>query len=353
MAGYKERVAADLDRWIADGRVDPGQREAILASIPDARRLDAASALAWIGAILLGVALIAFIAANWEGMPRLARFAVVLGVFLAAAGAAGWSAHKGRAATANALLTFAALAFAAGVGLTGQIFDIVGEPRAALYGSAIAAALLAFAGGASGPAIVCLVLLGIADFLEPGGGIDQMPWLVIAAPIGAFLALRWKSAPLAHAGALGVIIAFIWFAAHANNNGAPMLLFFSVWLAALAYGGRVLSLQGRDFGGVFYGWFAWGALALFAAAGYAGGGAGDLGIVHRLAWLGAAGGLVAIGRHDRHALVSAAGIIGLIAAIAALLTDLGLDLIAAAALFFLAAIAALVVGLILRRRAKA
>ncbi len=353
MAGYKERVSADLDRWIADGHVAADKREAILASIPEARRLDAASALAWIGAILLGVALIAFIAANWEGMPRLARFAIVLGVFLGAAGAAAWSAHKQRPAAANALLTFAALAFAAGVGLTGQIFDIVGEPRAALYGSAIAAALLALAGGASGPAIVCLMLLGIADFLEPGSGYDQMPWLVMAAPIGAFLALRWKSAPLAHAGALGIIIAFIWFASRADNNGGAMLLFFSIWLGAMAYGGRMLALRGRDFGGVFYGWFAWGALLLFAVAGYADGGAGDFGIVHRLAWLGAAGALVAIGRHDRHSMVSAAGIIGLIAAIAALLTDLGLDLIAAAALFFLAAIAALVVGLVLRRRAKA
>lgn len=201
--------------------------------------------------------------------------------------------------------------------------------------------------------VACLVFLGIADFLEPGGGIDQMPWLVIAAPIGAFLALRWKSAPLAHAGALGIIIAFIWFASRADNNGSAMLLFFSVWLAALAYGGRMLSLQGRDFGGVFYGWLAWGALLLFAVAGYANGGVGDYGIVHRLAWLGASGALVAIGRHDRHSMVSAAGIISLIAAIAALLTDLGLNLIAAAALFFVAALAALVVGLILRRRAKA
>jgi len=353
MAGYKERVAADLDRWIAGGHVDAAKRDAILASIPDARRLDAASALAWIGAVLLGVALIAFIAANWEGMPRLARFGVVLAVFVGAAGAAAWAAHKDRPATVNGLLTFAALAFAAGVGLTGQIFDIAGEPRAALYGSAIAAALLAFAGGASGPMVACLVFLGIADFLEPGGGINQMPWLVIAAPIGAFLALRWKSAPLAHAGALGVIVSFIWFASRADNNSGAMLLFFSVWLAALAYGGRMLSLQGRDFGGVFYGWFALGALLLFALAGYADGGAGDFGIVHRLAWLGASGALVAVGRHDRHSVVSAVGLVGLIAAVAALLTDLGLDLIAAAALFFVAALAALIVGLVLRRRAKA
>src|SRR5262245_33666436 len=113
MASYKERVAQDLERWIAAGQVDAAQREAILASIPDARRLDAAAAMAWVGGVLLGVALIAFIGANWDLMPRLARFVVVLGVYAGGAGAAAWTISRGRPNIANGLLTFAALAFAA------------------------------------------------------------------------------------------------------------------------------------------------------------------------------------------------------------------------------------------------
>lgn len=94
MAGYKERVTQDLDRWIAAGHVAADKRAAMLATIPDARRLDAATALAWVGGLLLGIAIIAFVSANWDGMPKLARFAVLITAFFACAGAGAWAAHK-------------------------------------------------------------------------------------------------------------------------------------------------------------------------------------------------------------------------------------------------------------------
>jgi uncharacterized membrane protein len=75
MAAYKDRVGADLDRWIEQGLVAKDKRAAILATLPETRRLDAATALAWIGGALLGIAIIAFVAANWDGIARLARFA--------------------------------------------------------------------------------------------------------------------------------------------------------------------------------------------------------------------------------------------------------------------------------------
>jgi hypothetical protein len=67
-------------------------------------------------------------------------------------------------------------------------------------------------------------------------------------------------------------------------------------------------------------------------------------------WLLIAGGVIALGRHDRHALVTAAGVAALIGAVAAVMFDLGLDLIYAAFVFGLAALAALVAGWMLRRR---
>jgi hypothetical protein len=354
MAGYKERVAQDLDRWIAAGHVGADKREPILQSIPDARRLDAAAAMAWVGAVLLGVALIAFISANWDLMPRLARFAIVLFVYAAGAGAAAWSIQRGRPNIANGLLTFAALAFAAAIGLTGQIFDIVGEPRAALYASGIAAAALALAARASGPAIAAVLFIAISDFMTDGlfshrSGFGA-PWLLAAAPAAGVLAVVWRSAPLAHAAALGVIASAIWLAGRVDAE-AVSLLVFSAALAVLAGGGRWLRERGGAWGGVFYGWFGWAAMGFFVAGGYADHGHG-LGVPHRLAWLVLAGGVIAVGRHDRHALVTAAGVLGLIGAIAALLNDLGLDLMAAAGVFTLAALAALAVALVVRRRAQ-
>ena len=50
----------------------------------------------------------------------------------------------------------------------------------------------------------------------------------------------------------------------------------------------------------------------FAAAGLSG---EDLRLVHRSLWLLIAGGVIALGRHDRHALVTAAGVAALIGAV--------------------------------------
>lgn len=359
MASYRDRVKADLERWIGAGLVAPDKREAILASIPETRRLDAATALAWVGGILAGVAVIAFVAANWDGMSRLARFAILLSTFLALAGAAAWASHRERPLLSNIALTIAALVFASSVGLTGQIFDIVGDPAAASYGAGVAAFALALAGRSTGAAVASLVFVALGDFADASmfSSESQAPWMLPAAPLAAFLALRWHSAPLAHASALGVLYCFGWLAARFDEGEAGVLFFLSVLLAGMAAAARWFATQERAFANVFYGWFALGALAMFAVAGYLplfGAEetlAGKIG--HRVLWLGASGGLIALGRLDRHMLATAIGVLSLIAAICALLADLGLNLMAAAGVFFLCAIAAAVGGLMLRRKKDA
>ncbi len=252
------------------------------------------------------------------------------------------------------LLSVAALVFAAAIGLTGQIFDIAGDPQAALRGAGLAAFALAVAGRSTGAATAGLAFIGLGDFDNVDfSGEGAAPWLIVAAPLGAFLCLRWGSAPLAHASALGVLLALVWFAARFEGDAA-LLLAMSVLLAGCAGGARWLFLQERRFASVFYGWAAWGALCFFAAAGYADtlNGAQGWGLLHRLAWLIASGGLIALGRLDRHLLATTIGVLSLIGAVAAILMDLGLDLMTAALLFFVCAIAALVGGLMLRRKAS-
>jgi uncharacterized membrane protein len=359
MAAYKERVAKDLERWIAAGHVGADKRAAILDAIPDPRRMDAATALAWVGGVLLGIAVIAFVAANWEVTPKLVRFAILLFSFLGFCGAGAWAAHKDRAMTTNVLLMVASLVFAASIGLTGQIFDIAGDPRSASYASGVAALALALAGRSSGAATVGLIFIALGDFAGrewfSGLGSDA-PWMLVAGPLGAYLALRWASAPLAHVSALALIYCFGWFAARLEAE-AGVLLFLSIGMAAMAAGARWLYLNERPFAGVFYGWFAWGALVMFAIAGYlpwfGAEGSQLAGILHRIVWLAASGGVLALGRYDGHSLVGAVGVLSIIGAICALLGDLGLDLLAAAGVFLVCAVAALIAGLALRQRAKA
>ena len=356
MANYRDRVAQDLNCWIGAGLVAADKREAILATLPQARRLDAAAALAWVGGVLFGIAVIAFVAANWDGLARLGRFAMVLAAFLAAAGAGAWAAHKQRPVLSNITLTLAAIVFAAAIGLTGQIFDIAGDPRAASYAAGLAAFALALAGRSTGAAVAALVFIGLGDFTDRAwfSGLDsEAPWMLPAAPLGAFLAWRWSSAPLAHASAIAIIYCFGWFAARFDGIEAGVFLFLAIAMGAMAAGARWLAAQERPFANVFYGWFAWAALVLFAIAGYLpwfGSEGGNGGLAHRLVWIVVSGGLIALGRFDRHALVTAIGVMSLIGAIFALLNDLGLELLAAAGVFAVCAIIALVAGLALKRR---
>ena len=355
MAAYKDRVQQDLDRWIGAGLVEAGKRDAILATLPETRRMDAATALAWVGGVLLGIAIVAFVAANWDFTPKLARFAVLLAAFLGLAGGAVWAAHKERPTLSNILLTIAALVFAASIGLTGQIFDIAGDPRNAAYGAGVAAFALAAAGRSTGAALAGLIFIAFGDFTDRqwfSGSDSEAPWMLVAAPLGAYLALRWGSSALAHASALAIIYCFGWFAAKTEAE-AGVFLFLAILMGAMAAGSRWLHAQDRPFAGIFYGWFAAGALLFFAIGGYLpwfGDEGGNGGIAHRIVWLAASGGVLALGRYDRHSLVTTVGVLSIIVAICALLSDLGLDLLAAAGVFLVCAVAALIGGLVLRNR---
>jgi uncharacterized membrane protein len=348
---YRKRLERDLDRWIAAGHVAPDRRDAMLAMVEEPRRLDAATALAWIGAVLLGVAVIAFIAANWDGLPRLARFLMVLALFTAAVGGAAWTAHRDRPAASNALTTLAALIFAAAVGLVGQIFDIAGKPSHALIGSGVAAALLTLAGRSTGAGLASLLLIALGD-LQLGD--SHMIITLCAGALAAFAAWSWRSAALAHGASLAIFVAGMAAITRLHDGATGWFLVAAAIAAGIAALARWRWKAGdADVFVTFFGWFVWIALAFLVAAGFAASGTGSAMIPHRLAWLAAGGGAIALGRHDRHALVTAGGVVFLIGAVGAVLVDLGVDLLTAAALFFVCALAALAAGLLLRRKAKA
>lgn len=348
MAGYKDRLQADLDRWIDQGLVPAGNRTAILSSVADGRRVDASVALAVIGALLLGVAAIAFIAANWDVIPRLARFGLILSLFLAVIGAATWSARDGaRPILTNTLLSVAALIYAGAIGLTGQIFDIAGDPQRALRSAGLAAALLSVAGRSSGAGVAALALIGLGEF---AGGFETgtSRWLIFAAPVGMALAWLWNSKPLAHMAALSLIVGLLSaLSFYEQTWGAAGLIAGGAVLGCLA--GAARQAPDRSTANVFFLWFIWGALALFAVGGFDEIKGGYL-IAHRAAWLVLAAGVIALGMHDRQSMITAAGVVAMIAGVCTILFDLGLGLMTAAGLFAACALIALVAGFLTRSR---
>jgi len=353
---YKDRIGREIDRWIEAGLVQPDRRAPMLDMIPDTRRLDAATALAWVGSVLLGVALVSFVAANWDGMTPILRFTIIVGAFLALAAGGAWTAYRERPIATNILVMLAAISYAAAIGLTAQIFDLPSDTRTACYGAGLAAYGLALAGRSTGAATVALILIGFGDFTEHGwftGQDHDLPWMLFAAPLGAYLALRWGSAPLAHISALAIVYCFTWFAARTEAHAGTFIVLALV-LGAIAASARWLRAHDRQFAGVFYGWFTFAAFVFFAIGGYLPWfGDANGGVSHRLIWLTSSGGLIALGRHDHHGMVTAVGVLSLIGAIIALLGDLGLNLMASAGIFLVCAVVALIGGLALRSRTKA
>ncbi|WP_334164033.1 DUF2157 domain-containing protein [Phenylobacterium sp.] len=354
MASYRSRLERDLDGWIGAGLVPADSREPILATVPEDRRLDAATALAAIGAFLAGAAVIAFVAANWAEIPRLVRFALILAAFLATAGGAAWAAGRGREVTKNVLLSVAALVFAAAIGLTGQIFDIAGDPVAALHGAGLAAGLLALAGRSSWAATAAVLFIVAGDIAGigarlPAGDQPARDWALFAAPLAAAVALAWRSAPLAHATGLAALWGAQSIFPSLPGPAQGYALAASVLFSVAAAAARAVR-ERFDAATVLYGWLAAGMLIYFGASSF---GPYRFSIVHPMAWLVLAGAVVALGRHDRHGAVTAVGVLGLFAAAARLLFDLGFGLLASAGVFAVCAVAALAIALVLRRRRAA
>lgn len=122
---YKKRLKDDLEHWVSRGWLMPEGARAILE---DQDRDDGRSrlplALAGIGLVCVALALFAFIAANWELIPKAVKLAGIVLLVAASHGLAAWTAGKGRKGLADLLTGFATLVFIGGLALIGQIFHL-------------------------------------------------------------------------------------------------------------------------------------------------------------------------------------------------------------------------------------
>lgn len=162
MASYSSRVRADIARWQQGGLIDAPTADALARDVEANERqsLSFGSILAMMAALLFGAAILIFVAANWDAIPRLARVLALFAVILA--GYVGGAVLKTRdhAAIGEALWIVAAAAFGGSIALIGQMYHLSGDEASALItwgaGTALAAVALR-----SNPLTVAAV--GIAD----------------------------------------------------------------------------------------------------------------------------------------------------------------------------------------------
>ena len=113
----------------ASGLIDDAAGAAILrdAEAHERRSISFGSILAVMAALLLGAAILIFVAANWEAIPRLTRVGALFAII--AAGYIGGAALKlyDHAAIGEALWLVAAAAFGAAIALIGQMYHLAGD----------------------------------------------------------------------------------------------------------------------------------------------------------------------------------------------------------------------------------
>ncbi|UEM21599.1 DUF2157 domain-containing protein [Skermanella mucosa] len=193
---YIERLREDLPRWVERGWIRPEDAEAALADAKAARlrRIALPNLLALFGTILVAVGAFLFIAANWQGMGRLAKLAVLFGS-LWGTHAAAWAALRaGMGRFAEALLLFGVLLFGVGIMLVGQIYHLPADPPAGVLMWALGAILAAWAWPSEWAACAALALVTVwFSLAAPDSPLPVfLPFIPVwAALLPPILRMRW------------------------------------------------------------------------------------------------------------------------------------------------------------------
>ena len=265
--GYRKRLTADLDRWIARGLVAADNRTAILEDIaPRTPGWTASGAAAILGVVLLAFAAISFIAANWDAIPRLGRFAFILTALWACLAGSGAAFARKNSAAGHALAVLGAALFGAGIALTAQTFNMSAFRNTGILiwagGALVTAAIIP-----SRPVLILAALLGAFwagseafNPLTPDHIWSYAPvWLITAA-----LAWRLKSIIAIHVLALAMLLwsGHLLFASTQDLlSDLQRFAVFAVFSGAAAMGAALLRDRGVFGGGVLAAWLGAGALA--------------------------------------------------------------------------------------------
>ena len=256
MASYSSRVRADIARWQQGGLIDASTADALARDVEanERKSLSFGSILAMMAALLFGAAILIFVAANWDAIPRLARVAALFAIILA--GYVGGAVLKTRnhAAIGEALWIIAAAAFGGSIALIGQMYHLSGDEASALItwgaGTALAAVALR-----SNPLTVASV--GIADAWLFFKGVDyyrpaEFPHVFVVMALVLFVISYWtRSQAARHLIILSVLFYLVLLAANHDTLqvAIPLVVVSALLFAAATFAAepvdRIVQLGGR------------------------------------------------------------------------------------------------------------
>ncbi len=238
MWGDGKRLVDDVRRWRGEGWVTADGETRILDELARRRSgVSLASALGILASVLLGFAVMTFVAAHWDEMSRTFRLLLLFALIIAGYGAAGYFETRGKQLFADAAILFSVAAFGASIMLISQMFHIDGNPPDGVLawwlGALLAGVLLR-----SNPALAfAMVLVAVWSGMTTGStGKVHWPFLAAWAAItAAFAWQRWL--PGAHISGLaltGFIISLGYTIDGGHAHGIVAALGVAAALAAVA-----------------------------------------------------------------------------------------------------------------------
>ncbi|KAB2917098.1 MAG: DUF2157 domain-containing protein [Hyphomicrobiaceae bacterium] len=203
---YRHRIERDLQRWQSSGWVTEAGAAAIRNDLAARKSpFSAASVFAILGAVLFGFAVMSFVAANWNAMPKIARLLLLLATLWACYGAAAVLIQRQLQAFAHAAVLAGVAVYGASIMLIAQMYHMEGNPPDAVLMWALGA-FLATLLVRSNPALAAtFVLLVVWTWWERALS-EAAHWafpVAWAAAAAAAAWLRWR--PGLHLAALSLV----------------------------------------------------------------------------------------------------------------------------------------------------
>ena len=243
-AAYRQRLAADVARWQADGVISEATGDAIRAALPPLpRTVNIPTVVGILGGILIAAAFLAFVAANWTEIARPIRFAILLAGIAGAYGVGAFFDRSKRPYLADISATVGSIVFGASIALVGQMYHLADDFAAGLMlwsaGSLVAAVLT----GSRGALAVALAAGCVWSGMRATEAADvpHMPFLAFWL-IGAALAVIWNSPVARHlvgVGALGWLLTI--FIGMVDRRTGIGVLQITGWATVLLGGGLIVT----------------------------------------------------------------------------------------------------------------
>jgi len=205
---YIKRLSKDLKRWTELGWVSGEFTSDIL---DDARKNStswtAAGSLAILGAVLISMAAISFVASNWIEMSPIVRMATILASLWLALLGAGQAFDKGNPVMGHALALLGAALFGIAIMLTAQTFNMSSFKNTALLIWALAAMAIAYFTPSRPVLILSTLLSAYWVFIETDNPfMPDILWLyLIIWCVTAYVANALKSLASFNLLALGLL----------------------------------------------------------------------------------------------------------------------------------------------------